>query len=162
MEISRSKRGQNLNRFFLSNSKSKNTSKKIGDKKIWWQKIGDKKLVTKKCDFLENGTINQRVFWLQKNQHQKWKSIVRENKQKKGRFSSDRSFKRYEQKKQKGCFGPGGWNNGRNLNRFFLSDSTSKNTSKKFGEKNVDQRPRTLMSKYWKTQCALFWKPHKR
>ena len=51
-----------------------------------------------------------------------------ENKQKNGRFSSDRSFKRYEQLKQKGCFGPGGWNNGRNLNRFFLSDSTSKNT----------------------------------
>ena len=51
---------------------------------------------------------------------------------------------------------------GQNFNRFFLSDSTSKNTSKKFGEKKFDPRPRTLMSKYWVSQYALFWKTHKR
>ena len=45
---------------------------------------------------------------------------------------------------------------GQNFYRFFLSDSTSKNTSKKFGEKKFDPRPRTLMSKYWKSQRTLF------
>ena len=71
-----------------------------------------------------------------------------ENKQKKGQFSSDRSFKRYEQLKQKGCFGPGGWNNGQNLNRFFLSDSTSKNTPKKVGDIKFRHTPTHLEPKH--------------